>query len=216
MQDEIAAVIRLLKHVRVLDCGAHYCRYCPAKSPAWEHTPSCPYEESQRIHDEAQAMIARLSTAFLLSGEARDDWEAAKLRAYRQARIWEPNMDAYHGAMSVYDAAFGNPEGEPSVVLPDGRTAQPHELATRPLASPHGPSSGEGCRRRLDLCMACPDYPWLASPDFLRELNALRDEIVARDPSTLALWQKHQRVAFLLPRLPLPAPPQESSREETT
>jgi hypothetical protein len=81
-------------------------------------------------------------------------------------------------------------------------------------ASPHGPSSGEG--RCLDLCMACPNYPWLASPDFLRELNALRDEIVARDPSTLALWQKHQRVAFLLPRLPLPAPPQESSREETT
>ena len=52
--------IRLLRCVRPLDCGAHYCRYCPAKSPAWEHGPCCPYVKSQCEHDEAQALIRQL------------------------------------------------------------------------------------------------------------------------------------------------------------
>ena len=54
----------LLKHVNVLDCGAHFCRYCPAKSPTWEHSPGCPYEESQRLNTEAgrvrKALLAAL------------------------------------------------------------------------------------------------------------------------------------------------------------
>lgn len=60
---ELQQAIELLKHVRVLDCGAHYCRYCPAKSPAWEHAPHCPYEESQKRNDEARKLRAQLSAA---------------------------------------------------------------------------------------------------------------------------------------------------------
>lgn len=56
-------LIRLLRCVRVLDCGAHYCRYCPAKSPDWQHGAYCPYVESQHEWDAARAMIRRLEAA---------------------------------------------------------------------------------------------------------------------------------------------------------
>lgn len=56
-----------LSSVRTLDCGAHYCRYCPAKSPAWEHGPSCPYVESQREYASARDVRTRI--AALLSAE---------------------------------------------------------------------------------------------------------------------------------------------------
>jgi len=59
----VEQAIELLKHVHVLDCGAHYCRYCPAKSPAWEHTPHCPYEESQKRNTEARELRAQLTAA---------------------------------------------------------------------------------------------------------------------------------------------------------
>lgn len=52
----------------------------------------------------------------------------AELAAYRQARVFEPSMEGYHAAMSVYAAAFGKPDGEASVVLPDGTSKQPWEL----------------------------------------------------------------------------------------
>ncbi len=60
LQEHLIAAAQLLRSVRTLDCGAHYCRYCPAKSPAWEHSPSCPYVESQREKDEARALIAEI------------------------------------------------------------------------------------------------------------------------------------------------------------
>ena len=59
----VRQAIKHLKHVHVLDCGAHYCRYCPAKSPKWEHTPSCPYLESQKRNTEALKLRAQLSAA---------------------------------------------------------------------------------------------------------------------------------------------------------
>lgn len=59
----VVEAVELLKHVRVLDCGAHYCRYCPAKSPEWEHTPSCPYEESQVVSERARVLRQKLSAA---------------------------------------------------------------------------------------------------------------------------------------------------------
>lgn len=63
-----------------------------------------------------------------MSVDMKEQWEAAKLRAYRQARIFEPNREAYHAAMAVYAAAFGKPDGEPEIVMPDGTTKQPWEL----------------------------------------------------------------------------------------
>jgi hypothetical protein len=73
LRREVAEILRLLRHVRVLDCGAHYCRYCPAKSPAWEHTPSCPYVESQQVHTDAMALRDRLSA--LLSSPPQTEKE---------------------------------------------------------------------------------------------------------------------------------------------
>lgn len=55
-------IIRMLRCVRVLDCGAHYCRYCPARSPAWEHDPSCPYVESQKEYDRARTAADELAS----------------------------------------------------------------------------------------------------------------------------------------------------------
>ncbi len=74
----LAEAERLLKHVNVLDCGAHYCRYCPAKSPDWDHTPFCPYEQSQRDNDAARVLRAQiaaaLSTPDTLPPVAVGDW----------------------------------------------------------------------------------------------------------------------------------------------
>ena len=69
LQTLIARAIQVCGYVRSLDIGAHYCRYCPAKSPAWEHSPSCPYVESQREKDEARALKGELE-ALLASGAA--------------------------------------------------------------------------------------------------------------------------------------------------
>mgnify|MGYP001220292720 CR=1 FL=1 len=47
--------------IRPLDCGAHYCRYCPAGTKnGWQHGPNCPYEKSQKDHTEAQRLIREL------------------------------------------------------------------------------------------------------------------------------------------------------------
>jgi hypothetical protein len=126
MQDEIAAVVRLLKHVRVLDCGAHYCRYCPAKSEAWEHTPGCPYEESQRIYSEAQAMIARLSAASSSPGETRD--VNAELLAALKDVVGDAAGEACDPLWIVR-----------AEVISRGAIA-----IAKATASPHGPSSREG------------------------------------------------------------------------
>lgn len=61
-------VIAALRCVRTLDCGVHYCRYCPAKSPEWWHVSSCPYVESQRDYELARRIMTRLRT---LAGEDR-------------------------------------------------------------------------------------------------------------------------------------------------
>lgn len=60
-----------------------------------------------------------------------EELEAARIRAYRQARVFEPSMDGYYGAMATYTAAFGKPDGEIGVMLPDGSERQPWELGRR-------------------------------------------------------------------------------------
>lgn len=50
-----------LAHVRQRDIGAHYCRYCSAKSPDWAHHPSCLFEESRREVDHARATMTTLA-----------------------------------------------------------------------------------------------------------------------------------------------------------
>jgi len=61
VQDLLKQAAPLLRTVRVLDCGAHYCRYCPAKSPLWEHSPSCLYVESQKEQSDAHALAAEIA-----------------------------------------------------------------------------------------------------------------------------------------------------------
>lgn len=63
----------ILKHVRVLDCGAHFCRYCPARSPEWEHMPSCPYEESQGLNTRASQLRVELLAALSAPKAARGE-----------------------------------------------------------------------------------------------------------------------------------------------
>lgn len=60
----------LLAEVHVRDCGAHYCRYCSARSPEWEHGPYCPYVESQEASTRAQHLRARIR-ALLHAHEGR-------------------------------------------------------------------------------------------------------------------------------------------------
>lgn len=40
-----------------LDCGAHSCRYCSAKSPAWEHDSHCLYVRSQHAQERLQKVL---------------------------------------------------------------------------------------------------------------------------------------------------------------
>lgn len=57
----VGEAVPLLRCVRVLDCGAHYCRYCPAKSPEWDHDENCPYVVSQRDNTAASELAERLA-----------------------------------------------------------------------------------------------------------------------------------------------------------
>lgn len=52
-------LIVIREAIRPLDCGHHYCRYCRAQSPAWEHSEHCPYARSLRIWTEAGALLDR-------------------------------------------------------------------------------------------------------------------------------------------------------------
>jgi len=40
-----------------LDCGAHYCRYCCARSPEWSHEPYCAYVRSQSAYTALWAAV---------------------------------------------------------------------------------------------------------------------------------------------------------------
>lgn len=82
--EELKKTIRAA--IRVLPCGAHYCRYCPAGSRnGWAHSPSCPYEESYREKAEAEAAVDTL-LAQLQAAQARiEELEARLDRSYRQA-----------------------------------------------------------------------------------------------------------------------------------
>lgn len=73
----------------------------------------------------AEAALARADAEV---GRLTREQESARVRAYRQARIYEPNMDMYNAAMATYAAAFGKPDGEPEIVMPDGTTKQPWEV----------------------------------------------------------------------------------------
>lgn len=53
-------IIDALGTVRHLDCGAHYCRYCAAKSPKWTHEPYCAYQESIRETTTARSLAEAL------------------------------------------------------------------------------------------------------------------------------------------------------------
>lgn len=55
--------VELLAEVRPRDCGAHYCRYCPAKSPEWTHDLHCLYVESQQAAERASRLRKRLVNA---------------------------------------------------------------------------------------------------------------------------------------------------------
>ena len=41
-----------------LDCGAHYCRYCPARSPEWKHETYCAYVRAQAAYTALSAVLA--------------------------------------------------------------------------------------------------------------------------------------------------------------
>lgn len=61
-REVITEAVHLLRTgVRPLDCGVHFCRYCPAKSPEWAHSPFCPYVESQKIQDRAAQVATQLA-----------------------------------------------------------------------------------------------------------------------------------------------------------
>lgn len=54
----------LRRSARPLDCGAHYCRYCPAGTHnQWAHTPSCPYVESQQDAELVRTLHAKLAAS---------------------------------------------------------------------------------------------------------------------------------------------------------
>lgn len=82
--------------------------------------------------------------------------EAARLRAYRQARVWEPNMDCYSAAMSVYAAAFGGHRGEAAVIV-HGERLEPWQL-TAPLISPADVCGG--CGGPYDFDTSVPSVLW--------------------------------------------------------
>lgn len=51
-----AALEDVLAHHSV-DCGAHYCRYCSAKSPEWAHAEHCAYVRSVQAFTRARAAL---------------------------------------------------------------------------------------------------------------------------------------------------------------
>lgn len=40
-----------------LDCGAHFCRYCSARSPEWEHAEHCSFVLSQAAYTKLRAAL---------------------------------------------------------------------------------------------------------------------------------------------------------------
>jgi len=119
------------------ECGPPECEPCDNSEHDKAKCPTCAQVRAkliewgeQRFRAGVQDALDRFFTLHL--EQARQDerrtFEAAKLAAYRQARIFEPNMDTYDAAMAVYAAAFGRPDGEPEIVMADGSTKQPWEL----------------------------------------------------------------------------------------
>lgn len=117
--------IRLLKCVRPLDCGAHYCRYCPAKSPAWEHSPACPYVESQRDHDDAQSLIRALAAQPVPGGQETPHY-AGPASEWFWARVNATgDMALYSSACSLQDV-----EGKVLAALEGHAKASPSRATT--------------------------------------------------------------------------------------
>ena len=81
--------------------------------------------------------------------EGETNIEAARIRAYRQARIFEPSMEGYNAAMSVYVAAFGKHPGEVEIVFTQGVTGDRPADAALPTVGVHAdlargfPNAGE-------------------------------------------------------------------------
>ena len=49
----------IASQVRKLDCGVHYCRYCSACSPEWQHSDNCPYAQSLQDVERVHIIIKR-------------------------------------------------------------------------------------------------------------------------------------------------------------
>lgn len=63
--------------------------------------------DGARWQTRAETAEAQLTEAERAQQALRAEIEEQRVAAYRQMRIWEPNMDAYTAAVSVYEAAFG-------------------------------------------------------------------------------------------------------------
>ena len=99
----VADVTRLLQAVHVLDCGTHYCRYCPAKSPDWDHTPGCPYVESQRDTDEARALIPRIAAALAQREVEQDALRMAYSEAEADGTAFRRRAEAAEARVTVLE-----------------------------------------------------------------------------------------------------------------
>ncbi len=100
--------------------------------------------------------------------EVQAEREASRLRAYRQARIFEPSMDGYTGAMATYEAAFGQHDGEPQIMAPEASRGE--VVKACPNCGAHLIARGEGPQARF-VCGRC-DIPF-TEPAYYQRVNGL-------------------------------------------
>ena len=62
---------------------------------------------SRLAAERLQELLEENTRAVLGRKEAEAALEEVRVRAYRETRIWEPNMDTHRAAVAVYEAAFG-------------------------------------------------------------------------------------------------------------
>lgn len=113
----LADVAELLGEVRPRDCGAHYCRYCPAKSPEWAHDRHCSYVESQQAAERARvarAALVNAADALLTAAEAgREAVERYGVHDVNcNANTYEINGDAKRCSCGLDDVSARLAQGE--------------------------------------------------------------------------------------------------------